>query len=832
MLFPKLAWRNTLRNPRRTALTVTVVAMGVAAMVFAWALFDGSNNQSINTMTGTFTGHVQIHRKGYTDDPSLDLTFSASEVDLHALAAMPGVRAAAPRLQVPVLVSGDATSRGVLLVGVDPVNERSVTALHERMVSGQWLADPGTGGSGGMVLGSTLARALKVDQGAEVAVLTQGLYGSIGAARFKVRGIYDTGNEMVDGLQAFISLADATALLSAGDQITTVALKLDHYERGDSVAPALRGLLPKTLEVEGWRELLPDVAQKVNFHEWVATIVMVMLFGIVIVGVTNTILMSTLERTREFGTVMALGTRPGQVFGLIMLEGAILGLLGFAIGLAVGGGLVAHFHTVGIDFSGQSNALQQMPGLSDTLYPYLSLPRMLFLAVAVALVTVGASLYPAWKTAALQPLQAMRGLAGATSHSTGGRRSDRMGLVSLLALRSIGRSPMRSMLTGFGVMFAMAAFVFLGAFVTGYYVQIVENSTGFISGDGTIQHREFKTRLDPALALDDGPALLEAVAAAPAVRAASGRVQSPGLVSSPKGAEPVLLLGVQPEREKTVTFLYKSIRAGRYLAADKDHEVVIGRKLAERLRVQVGEKVVVVGQDVHGALASEAFVVVGLFDTGSHSFDETLAQVSLPALQRMLGMGKRYSSIAVRAQDPEQQASMLAAIRPLVRQADARVYAWQELLPEVVQMNTMFKGSLLLVMLVVFGTIAVVIMNTVLMSVLERTREFGTMLAMGSPPRLVVRVVLLEAIVVGAIGTTVGTLFAALAAWAHSRTGMSMASHGMTSIPGTTDVVHPQLSWEVTLQPAALMLVMVVAVSLYPAWRASRLDPMQTMRSV
>jgi putative ABC transport system permease protein len=591
-------------------------------------------------------------------------------------------------------------------------------------------------------------------------------------------------------------------------------------------------VLPQNLEVEGWRELLPDVAQKVNFHEWVATIVMVMLFGVVMVGVTNTILMSTLERVREFGAVMAIGTRPSQIALLILLEGAILGALGFAIGLAIGGGLVAHFNSVGIDFSGQSNALQQMPGLSNTLRPYLSVRRMLFLAAAVAVVTIGAAVYPAWKTSRLVPLDAMRGLTGPASRASAGARASSWPLLPLLALRNIGRYPMRSLLTGFGVMFAMAAFVFLGAFVTGYYRQIVENSTGFISGDGQVQHRDFKARLEPSLALENGPALLDAVAKAPGVRAASARVQSPGLVSSPKGAEPVQLLGVQPDRERTVTFLYKSIRVGRYLDVTKDHEVVIGRKLAERLRVEVGEKVVVMGQDVKGALASEAFVVVGLFDTGSHSFDETLAQVSLPALQRMLGMGDRYTSIAFRGTDPDRQAALIAEVRERVSQPDASVYPWQELLPEVVQMNTLFKGSLLLVMLVVFATIAVVIMNTVLMSVLERTREFGTMLAIGSPPGLVIRIVLLEAVIVGAIGSMVGTGFASIAAWGHSKTGMSMKSHGMTSIPGTTDVVYPQLSWGVTLQPAVLMFVIVLVVSLYPAWRASRLQPVQAMRAV
>jgi len=827
MLLLKLAWRNLLRNSRRTALTVALIAIGVAAMAIAWAVFDGGNKQSINMMTGTFTGHVQVHLKGYTDDPGLDRTFAASEVDIARLAGVPGVRAIAPRLQTPVMISTDDNSRGVLLVGVDPRQEQAVTSLHKKLTAGQWISDDQ---AGGVIIGNTLAKALKIGIGDDVAVLTQGMQGSIGALRLKVVGIYATGNEVVDGLQAFISLNDAKTLLSAGEQLTTLALKLDHYDRSQAAVEGLIGLLPPAFEVKGWAQLLPDMAQKVDFHEWVATVVMVVLFGIVAVGVANTILMSVLERMREFGTVMALGAPPAQVFRLIMTEAAVLALLGFIIGMVIGGGAVACVGTVGIDFSDQS-ALQQMQGLSNKLYPHLALKRITLLAIGVALVAVGSALSPAWKAARMVPLSAMRGLGSVTRSGANGSARTRM-LLPMLALRNIARHPTRSLLTGFGVTFAMAAFVFLGCFLTGYYQQLVENATGFMTGDGQVLHRDYRVRLESALALEGGAALLEQIAGAPGIRSASARVQTPGLVSSAKGAEPVQLLGVQPDREKTVTFLYKSVRQGRYLDAARDHEVVIGRKLADRLRVGVGEKVVVTAQDVRGSLAAEAFIVVGLFDTGSHGFDETMAQVSLPALQRMLGLGERYTSIAFRSVHPEHAAMAQNAVRQLLTQPDAKVYAWQELVPEVVQMNTMFKGSLLVVMFVVFVTLAVVIMNTVLMSVLERTREFGTMLALGSTPRLIVRLVLLEAAMIGASSSFLGVSLGALGAWVHSTKGISMKAHAMTAIPGTTDLVYPQLSWAATVQPGMLMPLMIVLVSLYPAWRASRLDPIQALKSV
>lgn len=830
MLFAKLAWRNVLRNPRRTALTIAVVVIGVASLVFTWALFDGSNNQSISTMTGTFTGHVQIHAQGYTDDPSLDRTFQSENIDFKRLRGVDGVLAATPRLQAPVMISTGETSRGVLLVGVDPEQEKTVTTLNTKLSHGNWFARDG---SKEIIVGSSLAKALNVQVGSDVSVLTQGFEGSIGAARYRVKAIYNTGNEMVDGMQAFISLSDAKNLLSAQGQLTSVAFKLADYGKSDLAVAQISQLLNPSYEVEGWAKLLPDVAQKVSFHEWIASIVMVILFGIVMVGVTNTVTMSALERTREFGVVMALGTAPSRIFWMILLEGALLGMVGFTVGLLIGGALVAHFGANGIDFSSMSTAVQQLPGMSNKLYPHLSLARMLFLASILMLVTIAAAIYPAWRTASLVPLNAIRGFA--SSSSSGGFGSSTpssLPIVPLLALRNIGRHPMRAMLTGFSIMFAMATFVFLGCFVVGYYKQLVENSTGFLTGDGQIQQRDFRATLEPNLTVSDGDKLVDQIRKLDNVRSASARVQTPAMVSSAKSAEPVQLLGVMPTDEKSVTFLYKSIRKGRYLESNAAHEVVIGRKLAERLRVEVGERVVVTAQDIHGALSAEAFVVVGLFDTGSHGFDETMAQIPLPLLQKMLDLGTRHSSIAFRVTDMDRLSQTVSAVQALVKQPDAKVYTWSELVPEVVQMNAMFKGSLLLVMSVVFVTIAVVIMNTILMTVLERTREFGTMLSLGSPPNLIVRLVVLEALVVGGVGSMLGLGFGSLAAWAHSLTGMSMKAHGLAAIPGTTDVVFPQLTMGATLQPAVLMMGMILLVSLYPAWRASKLEPVEALRAV
>ncbi len=727
-----------------------------------------------------------------------------------------------------MLLSSASGSRGVLLTGIAPAAEAAVTTLHQRRIAGRWLDGEGTGG---IVIGRSLARALQVEPGAELAVLTQGMHGSIGAARYRVAAVYDSGNEMIDGLQAFVTLPDAQSLWSAEGRITGWVLRLDQAGDAAALLPALRPLLPAALVARDWADLLPDLAQKVAFHEWIARIVMLMLFGIVGFGLTSAITMSTFERTREFGVLLALGLKRRLLFGMVVAEGALLGLAGFAIGIAVALALVAHFGAGGIDFSAHQQAVQQMPGIDGRIHPLLSPARMLFIGSVVFVVALLASVLPAWKAARLAPIDALRRGIGTRVPARGGQARGGRWLVGALALRNLGRHPLRSAATTLGVVFALGSVVFLGCFVDGYGRQIIDNATGYVSGDLQLQHRDFQARLDPTLALDDAGALLPALQRLPAVRAAAPRLQTPGLASSPRAAQPVRLQGVQPGAERSVTRLHKAVFVGRYLEDGREREAVIGRRLAERLKLEVGDKLIVTAPDASGQVAADALTVVGLFDTGSHGFDESLVQLPLPALQRLLGLPGRTGSIAVRLHDPAALPAALVDVRALLRQPEAVARGWPELMPEVQQMTEMLRGSLALVMALIFATVVAVLVNAVLMSVLERTREFGTLLALGAGRGLVLRIVLVEVALLAAVGALAGLAWGAGAAWAHMGPGIGMHAHGISTLPGASNVVYPRLSLATTLQPALLLPFLIVVAAAWPAWRAARLQPAQACRS-
>ena len=179
MLFA-LAWRNVLRNRRRSAITIASVAIGVAAMTFLWGFVDGMNRQMVENTTRFFAGDVQIHLKGYHDDPTLDLTMAEAAPVLRAARGHPDVAAASVRLEGRALASRGDKSRGVIIAGVDPRQESRVTVLFEAIVDGQPLAGSGPG----VLVGEKLAESLKVRPGDELAFVGQAYDGSISSGRF------------------------------------------------------------------------------------------------------------------------------------------------------------------------------------------------------------------------------------------------------------------------------------------------------------------------------------------------------------------------------------------------------------------------------------------------------------------------------------------------------------------------------------------------------------------------------------------------------------------------------------------------------------------------
>jgi ABC-type lipoprotein release transport system permease subunit len=825
-----LAWRNVLRNRRRSAITVSSIAIGLAALTFMWGFIDGMNRQMVDNTTRYLAGDVQVHLKGYHDDPTLDLTMSEAAPVLQTVRGDPAVAAASVRLEGRALASRGDKSRGVLMVGVSPQDEARVTVLLDAIIDGQSLGID----KAGVLIGEKLAEALGIGAGAEVVLVGQAYDGSIASGRYPVRGVFRTKIDEVDGFVAVLPLETVREFFAAPGGATAIALRLRDRDDVEGARTQLAAALGQRYEVLGWPTLLPMVAVSVRFHEVVTYVVLLMFLVVVTAAVANPVLMAVLERTREFGIMLAVGASRSRLLRLVLYEAVLLGLAGLALGNALGLGLTAYFGGTGIDLGAFEAGLRTMPGLSDFIYPVVRTERSVMLSALVFSTACISALYPAAHAALLEPVQAIRGLAPARGRSGQGTRRSGWPVFMLIAARNILRNRRRTAIMIGGTAFSVVAFVFLFGFFDGFFEQVIENSTRYLTGHVQLERTGFRKDLAPELALERPALLLDRLRGVRNVAAAAPRIQAQALASTAAKSEGIILIGIDPLAERNVTFIHRTIVEGEALAPGADRDIMVGRKLAEELRLRLGEKLVVMAQAADGELATAAYRVGGIFATESSSFDGGIAFVTLPAAQTLLAFGTRVSTVNIRVADRTDLQRTVDEMRRVLAAPGLGLVPWQELLPqldEMVRFNRVVSNIVLAVFLLVVAT---AVMNTVFMAVAERTREFGVMMALGTPAGAIQRMVVYETLALMSLAILVGygAGVALVEYFGHRGIDLSGFFRGYSAIPGLTGVVYPKVFAETIVAPGVVLLIASVLVSLYPATKASRLDPARAIRHV
>lgn len=834
MIFLKLAWRNIFRNYRRSAITASGVMFGLAALIFIWGFVDGINRQMIENSTRILSGHLQIHQRGYHEAQTLDLAFEQADRIRTKLLKEPEVAAVAPRLEGEALISGAEKTKGILVIGIDPAEEPKVTSMTETLRAGASL-QPGE--TDAILLGDETAEAMRVSVGEEVTLVTQAADGSIGAGRYRVKGIFHTGIGAIDGAYVFLPLPAAQALYSLPNRITALAVRLHRIGAAPEVAARVQSELGASFEALPWQKLVPSVVQDIQFHEVLTYIVLIVVFAVAALGIANTILMGVMERVREFGVMAALGTRSDQILRLVLYEAIWIGLFGLLFGNLLGVGVVLYYARRGIDLSRYARGMELMPGLSGIVYPLLRVDRLLAISLVIFSTCLISGLYPAWKGARLRPVEAIQGIRRRSPFRRGIRFPAapfrRIGSIFVrIAGRSLLRNPRRTALTLSAAALGFASFLFLNALADGFFLQMVENATGYLTGELQINRRGFRREMDPALSIAQPEEILTRAREDPRVAAASPRVASQAMISSPTQSEGILLFGVDPDSEPKITRLHRKIREGRYLRPGEDHGMLIGRKLADRLGVAPGEKVVVVAQGADGALGSAAFRIDGVFETGNDLFDRTMGLVTLHAAQSLLSLEGRASAIVIALKDRKALAPVAESLKGALSGTPYEAVTWETLLPEVVQMIALTRVDLYFVLIIVFGVAAMGVANTLLMSVMERVREFGVMMALGTRPSQIVKLVLYESAFLGLIGVGIGYVLGLPVISYFGSRGIDFSRYAIAAraIPGMTPRIFPTMIWPHGLIAALSLLSIGVAASLYPAWRAARLDPAPAIR--
>lgn len=403
----RLAWRNLWRHPRRTWLTTAAMVFSNVLLVFMIALQFGAYGLMIDNTLQTFSGHVQVQAPGYLDDRKMRQSIADIDSLADALRAELGTDRVAARAAGFALASSEDRSYGVAVYGVEPGFEGNVSTVPGLVVEGRYL---GESSAEEIVIGEALARNLRVGVGDEITLLGSGRDGSFAAAVVAVTGIFRSGTQAFDRNVAEMPLRffqDTFSMNGAGHEVVVNASSIDAVPELKQRVEAWLNTPRDDLVVYDWDALEPGLRQAIRADMSSAFFMYGILVILVAFSVLNTQLMSVLERTHEFGVVMALGLRPGRLGRLVLLETAMMGVMGLLIGVALGAVVVSWFNVHGFAYPGMAEMAAKF-NLPARFYPEVSPVTVLAGPTVVLVFTIVAAFYPALRLHRMRPVEAMR----------------------------------------------------------------------------------------------------------------------------------------------------------------------------------------------------------------------------------------------------------------------------------------------------------------------------------------------------------------------------------------------------------------------------------------
>jgi len=409
-----------------------------------------------------------------------------------------------------------------------------------------------------------------------------------------------------------------------------------------------------------------------------------------------------------------------------------------------------------------------------------------------------------------------------------GANSLPVGVMTRMAWRNLWRNHRRTLIMLLAIAVGVWAMIFMTALMRGMVDQMIEDGIDSLPGYVQIHHPAYRD--DPSVENSlpqPGPALLEALQSNE-VTGWTTRIRVPSMISSERDSRGVTLLGVDPKGEVALGFDPESIVEGRFLEGPEDKGLVIGRKLLDRLETDLGKRVVVMSQDPENNIADRGFRIVGVYKAKLAAMEEMYIYAGRSTVQSLLNMNGDVSEVAITGQDYRDVDSLYQLVKNAADK-DAQVQSWAELDAYLGLMLGVMDGFVLVWVIVIFMALSFGLVNTLMMAVFERVREFGLMQALGMKPSAIRLQVLLESVMLLVLGLLAGNLLA-VASILPIQDGidLSAVAEGMEMM-GVSSVLYPALTLKDILMANTVVIVLGILTSLLPAWRASQYSPVEAI---
>jgi putative ABC transport system permease protein len=403
-----------------------------------------------------------------------------------------------------------------------------------------------------------------------------------------------------------------------------------------------------------------------------------------------------------------------------------------------------------------------------------------------------------------------------------------------LSWRNMWRNWRRTLIALVAIALGLILLLLFNGLIRGSDQAIFGNAVRLYGGNLQVHAPGYRAKANrlPLLPLADPAAVLQAVRARPEVATASRRIITGGLVSSRGTSLPVAITAIEPSVEASLSLQAEKLVAGRFLADDDGDAILIGRALAERLAVGVGDRLTLLGRSRDESLRRHTMTVVGIYDLGTPEIEKRAVFIPLAAAQTLYNLRDQATEVAIFLRQIGTEDQVMAALQAQL--PGYEVDSWQTLRPEIrqtFQTKLAFSNTIGMVVLLIGG---IGILNLMLMAAFERTREMGVLAALGMRGRQIMGLFVSEGALIGLVGTVIGCVAGALVVAALGQVGISLAGvSGLGEVGALLgDRLYPVLTPDALLSRGALAIAIAALAALYPAWQASRREPAQALHHV
>jgi len=401
----KLARRNIWRNKRRTIITVCSILFAVFFATFMKSMQKGTWDNVVNSVVSNFFGYAQIHEKGYWEDLSLNKSMEFNQALQNLADSQEDIQAVVPRLESFALGSHGVKTKGVLVIGIDPVKEDALTQLSKKITAGTYFGE----NSEGAIIAAGLADYLKITVGDTLVMIGQGFRGVNAAGKYVVEGLVEFGSpELNDGM-VYLPLDRAQYLYGAEGRITNLIVDTNRPKQVKEIVANLKNTIgTEKYEVMDWEELIPDLVSARQIDSAGGALFLNILYILISFGIFGTLLMMLKERQYEFGVLLSIGMKKWQIFLMLWFETMVLAAIGVLAGILSALPLVYYLYANPVALTGDMATAYDSFGIEAVVTAAFEHGVFIQQGITIFVIVSILSLYPFFKIRSLHPVKAMR----------------------------------------------------------------------------------------------------------------------------------------------------------------------------------------------------------------------------------------------------------------------------------------------------------------------------------------------------------------------------------------------------------------------------------------